>query len=319
MKEKPQTANKLQRPAAVCILALICCALWGSAFPCIKVGYEWLGIEGTGSQILFAGARFFLSGVLTFLLGCILEKRILTMKRSSIPCIFRQGVLQTAVQYFFFYVGMANTTGTKGSIINASNAFVAIAAAHFMLKNEKMTWKKGLGCVLGLAGVIVINLSPGAWGSGFSLRGEGMIFICTTAYGISTVVLKMISDRESPMTITAYQTLIGSTFLILTGLALGGHIGGFTLKSTLLLLYMALLTTIAFSLWTILLKYNPVGKVAIYGFTIPVFGAAMSAIFLGEKIFSVKNLAALVLVSIGIIIVNRKKTNKADNEMQMEA
>lgn len=303
--------KRLQKPAVVCLLALICCALWGSAFPCIKVGYEWFGIEGTGSQILFAGYRFFLAGVLTFIFGCILEKRFLTMKRSSIPYILRQGFLQTTVQYFFFYVGLANTTGTKGSIINASNAFVSIVAAHFMLKNEKMTWQKGLGCILGLAGVVVINLAPGAWGTGFSIKGEGMVLICTIAYGISTVVLKMISDMESPMTITSYQILFGSILLIVIGWALGGHVEGFTVKSTLLLIYMALISTVAFSIWTMLLKYNPVGRVAIYGFTIPVFGVALSAIFLGEEIFSLKNLSALILVSVGILIVNSTKAVKS--------
>lgn len=302
--------KRLQKPAVVCLLALICCALWGSAFPCIKVGYEWFGIEGTGSQILFAGYRFFLAGILTFIFGCILEKRILTMKRSSIPYILRQGFLQTTVQYFFFYVGLANTTGTKGSIINASNAFVSIVAAHFMLKNEKMTLQKAIGCILGLAGVVVINLAPGAWGTGFSLKGEGMVLICTIAYGISTVVLKMISDMESPMTITSYQILFGSALLIVIGLALGGHVEGFTAKSTLLLVYMAFISTVAFSIWTMLLKYNPVGKVAIYGFTIPVFGVALSAIFLREEIFSLKNLSALILVSVGILIVNRVKGEK---------
>lgn len=300
--------KRLQKPAVVCLLALICCALWGSAFPCIKVGYEWFGIQGTGSQILFAGYRFFLAGVLTFVFGCILEKRFLTMKRSSIPYILRQGLLQTTIQYFFFYVGLANTTGTKGSIINASNAFVSIVAAHFMIKSEKMTWKKGIGCLLGLAGVVVINLAPGAWGTGFSFKGEGMVFVCTVAYGVSTVVLKIISDKESPMTITSYQILFGSVLLIIIGLALGGHVEGFTLKSTILLIYMALISAVAFSLWTLLLKYNPVGRVAIYGFTIPVFGVVLSAIFLGEQFVSLKNLSALILVSVGILIVNSTKS-----------
>lgn len=296
--------KKMQKPAVVSALALLCCALWGSAFPCVKIGYEWLAIERTGSQILFAGYRFFLAGVLTFIIGCLLEKRVLTLKKSSIPYIMRQGFLQTAVQYFFFYVGMAGTTGTKGSIINASNAFVSIIAAHFMMKSEPMTWKKGMGCMLGFAGVVVINLSPGAWGSGFNPLGEGMVFICAIAYGVSTVTLKMISDKESSMTITAYQLLFGSAILIGVGLVLGGQVSGFTVKSAALLAYMALISTVAFSLWTLLLKYNPVGRIAIYGFTIPVFGVVLSAILLGEQIFSVKNFAALLLVSIGILIVN---------------
>ncbi len=299
-------AGKIQNPAAVCALALLCCALWGSAFPCIKLGYEWLDIEGTGSQILFAGYRFFLSGIFTFVIGCVIERKFLTMKRSSVWHIFRQGLLQTTVQYVCFYIGLAYATGAKSSIINASQGFVAIIASHFMLKSEKMTWKKAAGCVLGLTGVVVVNLAPGAWGSGFSLKGEGMIVLCTVVYGISMVLLKMISDEESPMTITAYQTLMGGTLLVLAGAASGGHVGGFTAKSVILLIYMALLSTAAFSIWTILMKYNPVGKVAVYTFTIPIFGVALSGLLLGEQVLEMKNLIALVLVSAGIIIVNKK-------------
>lgn len=306
--------KKLQNPIVICVLALLCCALWGSAFPCIKIGYEWMEIEGIGSQILFAGYRFFLSGVLTFALGCLLERRILRMKRENFGVIFRQGVLQTSIQYVCFYIGLAHTTGAKGSIINASNAFVSIVAAHYMIRSERMTWKKGLGCILGLAGVVLVNLEPGGFGGGFRFLGEGMVLLCTIAYGVSTVLLKMISDRESPMTITAYQTLIGSALLIVIGWLLHGDVGVFTWKSAALLFYMALLSTVAFSLWTLLLKYNPVGKVAVYGFTIPIFGVLLSGILLGETIFSVKYLAALLFVSGGVILVNRNDAGKQNRD-----
>lgn len=306
--------KKLQNPIVICVLALLCCALWGSAFPCIKIGYEWMEIEGIGSQILFAGYRFFLSGVLTFALGCLLERRILRMKRENFGVIFRQGVLQTTIQYVCFYIGLAHTTGAKGSIINASNAFVSIVAAHYMIRSEWMTWKKGLGCILGLAGVVLVNLEPGGFGGGFRFLGEGMVLLCTIAYGVSTVLLKMISDRESPMTITAYQTLIGSALLIVIGWLLHGDVGVFTWKSAALLFYMALLSTVAFSLWTLLLKYNPVGKVAVYGFTIPIFGVLLSGILLGETIFSVKYLAALLFVSGGVILVNRNDAGKQNRD-----
>lgn len=306
--------KKLQNPIVICVLALLCCALWGSAFPCIKIGYEWMEIEGIGSQILFAGYRFFLSGVLTFALGCLLERRILRMKQENFGVIFRQGVLQTTIQYVCFYIGLAHTTGAKGSIINASNAFVSIVAAHYMIRSERMTWKKGLGCILGLAGVVLVNLEPGGFGGGFRFLGEGMVLLCTIAYGVSTVLLKMISDRESPMTITAYQTLIGSALLIVIGWLLHGDVGVFTWKSAALLFYMALLSTVAFSLWTLLLKYNPVGKVAVYGFTIPIFGVLLSGILLGETIFSVKYLAALLFVSGGVILVNRNDAGKQNRD-----
>ena len=297
--------EKLQKPMMVCLLALLCCALWGSAFPCVKIGYELLHIQDVGSQILFAGYRFFLAGIFTFVIGSVMERKLLTVKRASVKYVAAQGVLQTAMQYFFFYVGLANTTGAKGSVINASNAFISIIAAAVLIRTEKITWKKAVGCAIEFAGVIVINLSPGAWGDGFHLLGEGMIFMSALCYGISSVTLKMISDRESPVTITAYQLLIGGAILVISGIVSGGSVTGFTWKSSLLLGYMALLSTVAFSIWSLLLKYNSVGKVTIYGFSIPVFGVALSALFLGENILSWQTVIALIMVSVGIIIVNK--------------
>lgn len=132
-----------------------------------------------------------------------------------------------------------------------------------------------------------------------------MIFMSALCYGISSVTLKMISDRESPVTITAYQLLIGGAILVISGIVSGGSVTGFTWKSSLLLGYMALLSTVAFSIWSLLLKYNSVGKVTIYGFSIPVFGVALSALFLGENILSWQTVIALIMVSVGIIIVNK--------------
>ena len=64
----------------------------------------------------------------------------------------------------------------------------------------------------------------------------------------------------------------------------------------------------AYSVWSLLLKYNPVSKVTVFGFMTPVFGVVLSAVFLGEAASMpwLQSLIALVLVSAGIYIVNRK-------------
>ncbi len=296
--------NIFQRNSVIVALALLCCILWGSAFPCIKIGYKLFAIEGAGSQILFAGCRFFLSGIIAFIIASIMERKPITIKKSSVPYVLGQGLLQTTIQYVFFYLGLAHTTGSKGSVINASSTFFSIIMAHIILKNEKITWRKALGCLIGFAGVIIINFAPGAFGGGFSLTGEGFIVICSFAYGTSSVTLKLISDREKPATITAYQLLFGGAVLILIGLLTGGHFGAVSAKGLLLLLYMASLTSVSFSLWATLLKYNPVGKVAVFGFSIPIFGVLLSALLLGEQIAGWTTLIALILVSIGILLVN---------------
>ena len=59
----------LQKTWVVCALALVCTFLWGSASPCIKLGYALFKIPSseTWTQILFAGTRFILAGILLFL------------------------------------------------------------------------------------------------------------------------------------------------------------------------------------------------------------------------------------------------------------
>lgn len=302
-----QERNIFQNPIVVTTLAFFCCALWGSAFPAIKLGYAMLNIEGPGSQILFSGYRFFAAGLITLIASCIYEKRLIFLKRTSVPYVFLQGILQTTVQYVFFYLGLANTTGAKGSLINGSNAFFTIIFAHFMVKGERITKRKALGCLVGFAGVFTVVITPAGFDLAFSITGEGFVLCCAVAYGISSVTLKLISHREAPTTITAYQLLFGSGVLILMGFLAGGSVHGLTPASALLFLYLAVISSASFSIWATILKHNSVGKVSIFGFSIPVFGVLLSAAVLNENIFTLQNLVALVLVSAGIFIVNRKK------------
>ncbi|HCC5379689.1 TPA: EamA family transporter, partial [Salmonella enterica subsp. enterica serovar Typhi str. CT18] len=78
-------------------------------------------------------------------------------------------------------------------------------------------------------------------------------------------------------------------------------------SSVAILVYLTLLSSVAFALWNILLKYNRVGMIAPFNFLIPVSGAALSAIFLGENILEWKYMIALVLVCSGIWWVNKVK------------
>ena len=117
---------------------------------------------------------------------------------------------------------------------------------------------------------------------------------------------------------TAYQLLIGGMILIAIRLGLGGEVHGFTPKSTLLMVYMAIISSVAFSLWALLLQYNSVGRISIYGFTNPVFGV-LSAVFLGENALTLQNLGALLPVSLGIIIVNLQMPAKHKEQRKIEA
>ena len=149
-----KTNTILTKTPMVCLLAMICCLLWGSAFPCIKIGYQLFQIhpDSIGSQLLFAGCRFTLAGILTILIGSLLNRRFLLPAKTSWSMVAKLGLVQTVLQYILFYIGLANTTGVKSSIIEASNVFLAILAATLIFKLEKLTPAKIAGCILGFAG-----------------------------------------------------------------------------------------------------------------------------------------------------------------------
>lgn len=307
-----QVKQHLQNIWVVALLANVCCALWGSAFPCVKTGYEWLDIHSVCDQILFAGIRFTLAGIQLFVLYGLINHKICRIEKAIFPKVLRLGIVQTFVQYLFFYIGVSHVTGVKGSIINSANSFFMIILAHFLVKGERLNLKKIIGCLLGVAGVIAVNVG-GDFSGGMTLTGEGFILCASLAYAIASILAKGLSQGQDPMVITCYNFLLGGSLLLLAGILMGGRIPSFTGKSLLLLFYMGMISAGAFSIWTLLLKYNQVGKVAIFGFMIPVYGCLFSGLFLQETLLKAGNLAALLLVCSGIIIVNYTPKKRGDS------
>lgn len=294
----------------IIIIAIICTFLWGSAFPAIKVGYEIFNIESSdvGAKLIFAGYRFFLAGIIVLIIKLLMKQSIFDLTFKDMKEITILGLGQTTLQYIFFYLGMTYTTGVRGSIINGTGTFFSIILAHFIYKNDKLNFNKILGCIVGFAGVIIVNLGGSSvLEGGFSFKGEGFIMLAAFMLSVSSIYSKKISQNKDAYTITGYQLAIGGLALILIGYLLGGHLTNFNIKSTSLLLYMALLSSVAFALWSQLLKYNKVGVISVFNFLIPVFGTILSAIVLKENIFDIKILIALILVCAGIYLVYKKK------------
>ena len=114
MEEKKSIWN---RKGVLLATACFCCALWGSAFPCIKVGYRIFSIAqgDAASQLLFAGLRFFLAGILALAFGSLLQRKWLLPHKSTIGPIAALATFQTVGQYIFFYIRMAHAVATRGS------------------------------------------------------------------------------------------------------------------------------------------------------------------------------------------------------------
>lgn len=153
------------------------------------------------------------------------------------------------------------TSGVKASIIEAVNVFVAILVASLIFHQEKLTASKMIGCAIGFVGVVLINMS----GMNFQMTvmGEGFIFLSTIAYAFSSVYLKRFSLNDHPVMLSGHQFVIGGIIMAIIGTCMGGTITTITWKGIMLLIYLALISAVAYSIWGLLLKYNPISRVTV--------------------------------------------------------
>ena len=256
---------------------------------------------------MFAGIRFFIAGMLTIIIYSVARGRVLYPKRQNIGCVVKLSAFQTVIQYIFFYIGLANTTGVKGTIGSASNVFFAILIASLIFKQEKLTFKKLFACAIGFAGIIVVNLK--GLDLKFNFFGDCFVIFSAIAYATSSVLMKRYSQHEDPVVLSGYQFVIGGLVMAVTGAILGGSLSLENAAGIGVLIYLSFLSAIAYALWGILLKHNPVSKVTVYSFSIPVFGVALSALFLNESgnVSPVNLIIALALICAGVLLLNYKK------------
>lgn len=310
MMTKEQSLTKTWVVAA---LACVCCVLWGSAIPAIKMGYRVLQVDAAdvASQIVFAGIRFAMAGFLVLLFASIRERKWIYPDKSMVKYVIPVCLAQTVGQYFFFYIGVAHTSGVKSAIITGLGNFIAILFSCLLFRKEKLTERKFLGCVLGFAGVVVINLMGNSLDAGITLLGDGFVFMAQLSYGMSTVLIHIFSKKVSPVILSGSQFFVGGLLLIIIGVAMGGRLNHITFMGGLLILYLAMVSAVAYTLWSILLTYNDVSKVAVFGFVNPLISVVLSAFILGEvrQAFNIGSLLALILVCVGIYIVNKGKAS----------
>lgn len=299
------------RKRNVILCCFIACTLWGSAFPCIKTGYRIFDIAGGdfASQILFAGIRFFIAGVMVIIFGSIMQKKPLVPSKDAAGRVLVLSLLQTSLQYALFYIGLSMTSAVNGSIISGSSGFFTMIFAALILSSERMTVKKTAGCILGFAGIAVMNLSAD-FTLAFNGAGDILLLFSSVSSAFSSLVMKVYSKKDNPVMLSGWQFAAGGLMLTVLGAGAGGSLNVPGGASLLLILYMAFISSAAYTLWSVILKYNDVSQIAVFKFIIPVMGVFLSRLIVPGTVISGGNIAALVMVSAGIFTANYTRSAK---------
>lgn len=310
--------HPLQRPLPMTLLATACITFWGSAATFIKLGYAAMSVDGqdSASQLLFAGCRFTLAGLMTLIaLGLLRRRPPLPRRDGAAKRISILALTQTFGQYVCFYIGVAHTSGTNTAIISGCSAFITILAAALVFRTEKLNRYKTVGCLLGVAAVVLMNFSGLSQGVRFSLAGEGMIFGSLLSNVLSTNFIKRFSQEDDPLTLSGWQFTCGGLALMAAGLAMGGRIDLLAPRALPILVYLAFVSAFSYGIWSVLLKFNPVSRITVFNSANPLFGVFFSALLLGEteQAKQPATLLALALVCCGVYLVNAHGSRGAES------
>ncbi len=296
-----------QRPVWVSVFALTAAIAWGWAFPLIKVGFNDFGItpDMTGSKMLFAGIRFAVAGLIVLSVARSSGRSFKTNKMSDWYFIIAFTLMNTTLHYFFFYIGMSHSEGSRAAILNSLSTFLVVLLACACFRSDRLTSRKILGCSVGFSGILALNLG-GAESGQFSWLGDGMIILNALCSALANLMTRRLSRMVDVFVGTGYSLSIGGMLLIISGLYFDGTLPNINMSGILCLMLLICISALGFTLYNKLLSLNPMGKVAIYNSLIPIVGAITSCLCLGE-IFHAKYALAGGLAALGIYIINKGK------------
>ena len=213
-----------------------------------------------------------------------------------------------AAEFICLFTALDLTSVARVSILFYSMPFWLAIFAHFLLPGEQLTSTRALGLALAMAGVTwaVLERDPVTGGS---ILGDILAIIAALSWAAIALTVRLSRLREeTPEAQLFVQQLVAAPILIGFGLWVGDPITDPTSLHWAGVMYQTVIVAFAgFLLWFYLVAKYSASGVASFSFLSPVFAVFMGWWILGERI-GVGTWGALILVSLGLILINRKRT-----------
>ena len=223
-------------------------------------------------------------------------------KGSLVP-ILLSGTFAIILHYTFSYVGLQYTDSSIVAILKQVGPLLYVCFSSLFFKNDHLTVRKLAGVLLGIAGVLVLNVSPE--GIAFH-RGDVLIICASVCMVFANVISKKLFEKEDPITATGCSQLFGGIVLLMIGKLLGGRMDVHFDESVWVLVVICFASVISYCLWYGIVKRGKLSKLFIIKFTEPMFAALFGALLLGEDIFRIEFILAFVLIAAGISVSQKE-------------
>jgi len=291
--------------------AILTCLLWSTAYASIKLGLQF------DTPLHFAGVRFIISGLI-ILPFTVSPKHYIDLVRRYWKVVAWVTFLQTVINYSLFYIGLDLVPGALAAIIVGSQPLVTAIVATLMHKEDKLTRKKIITIVFGLSGVILISAGRQAlkFGTALELLGVILLIFANIAVATSNVIVSVRSKGINPLVLSSSTLLLGGVILYLVSIPLEGvHHEVKPMEYWVILTWLSIMASVAFSLWFTLLQRPgvKVSELNLWKFIIPVVGAILSWLLVPEEKPEWLTISGMIIITGSLIMFywNTKEANSA--------
>ena len=294
-----QTQLRWQPIAVLIIIAMI----WGSNMAMIKLASQDL------APLFMAGIRSLVASICLFI-----WMRIKRLELFPSRVIFIHGIVAGLLfgsEFGLIFVGLNYTLASRGYVLLYIAPFIAAIGAHIFLIDDRLNPWKVVGLILAFGGVVALFLKKLGAFSLEALPGDILFLIAGAAWGATTVYIKKyLAYRAEPLQILFYQLFFSAPFLLIVSIVFEYPIiSGFSPLTGFSMFYQCIIVAfLSYLVWFALVARYPISLLHAFSFFTPVFGVIFSGILILGEVISSNLVMALVLVSLGMVLVNYRPT-----------
>lgn len=276
-------------------LAVFLSAAFGANAVAIKISVSGIG------PFTAAGIRFFIASLVIFAWARA-TGRSFHMFRDQVYPVFLLFLIFFS-QISLLYLGISKTHASRAVLISNLQPFFVLFLAHFFIPDDRITFRKAVGLLLGFTGVCLVFLEKEGVTEGFQI-GDFLMVVSTGLWGTSAVYTKRVLHRLGPHFVVFYQMILSVPFFFLAGYLWDQPmIGTLNAEVVIALLYQALVAAaFGFIAWNTLLQHHGAVILNSFNFLMPVAGVFLAWWLLNEPL-TVKILLALFFIIAQMVVL----------------
>jgi drug/metabolite transporter (DMT)-like permease len=273
--------------------------IWGSSFLWIKIAVAEVG------PFMLVSFRL-LFGLVGLLAIMLLSKRGFARDRGTWLKFLFMAVINTAIPFTLISWGETKIDSALASILNGTVPLFTIVIAHFWLHDEKISFGRMVGLIIGFIGVVVLvsrDLNPeGLHGD---LIGQLAVLLAAIFYATAITFSRKHLRGQNPLIQAASTLLIADSVMWLITPAVEKPMVLPTLPITwLAIAWLGLLgTCTAYLLFFSLINAWGATRASLVTYVFPVVGLILGIIFLNEQA-DWRLLVGSALVIVSVLAVN---------------